>query len=86
MADKPDSMNIFQKTAVFLLRIMGSAIAVIGAIGPGCVTSVTILGHGMPEYAPPTDRWAASVVWLIGGVVLVLVSKPIGRWIGTGLD
>jgi hypothetical protein len=77
-------MNNYQKTAAFILRIAGCVLAFVGAMGPTYIACMRALGRTTPEYS--SDRWAASIMWSVGGVVLVLLSKPLGRLLGRGLD
>jgi hypothetical protein len=77
-------MNPWQKAAALVLRMAGSVIAVTGAMGPLYVAVISVLGGHAPLY--PADRWVGSVVWLLGGVVLVALSRPLGRLLGRGLD
>jgi len=84
MIDKTDEMNVFQKTATLIARLVGCAIAAVGVIGPAWVIALKILGAYNGHV--PVGGWAASLAWVVGGIGLILISKPIGRWIGSGLD
>ena len=77
-------MNAYQKTAIVVLRVLGSGVAMMGAVGPAYIGAMRVIGHATEEY--PSDRWAASVLWTLGGVTLVLLSKPLGCLLGSGLD
>jgi hypothetical protein len=77
-------MNAYQKAATFVLRIVGCVLTVVGATGPSYVLCVGLISGNSPQY--PLERWVASIVWTAGGVVLVLLSKLIGRLLGHGLD
>jgi hypothetical protein len=77
-------MNQYQKAATLVVRVVGSIVAVVGLMGPFYITVLQIAGQAAPAY--PTERWAGSIVWLLGGVILALASKPIGRRLGGGLE
>jgi hypothetical protein len=77
-------MNVYQKTATFMLRIVGCALAVVGALGPAYIGFLRAIGRDAPQYS--SERWAGSVLWGVGGLLLVLLSKPLGRLLGRGLD
>jgi hypothetical protein len=77
-------MNPYQKFGTFLVRIVGLFVALIGVYGPiyGAVSKG--LGRGLPSY--PVERWVASLIWAVSGVVLLLAGKPIGRLLGRDLE
>jgi len=78
-------MNAYQKTATFVLRIAGCALAAIGAMGLIYVVAA-VRATGQAPSTDSSDRLVASLVWLGGGLVMLLFSKPIGRLLGRGLD
>jgi hypothetical protein len=87
MNDKPDGkdhfyMNAYQKAATLVLRLVGSALAAIGAIGPIAIAATKAIGQDSPS----SGRWAGSAMWFIGGILLILLSKTLGRMLGSGLD
>ena len=69
-------MNVFQKTGVFVVRFSGTAMIALSVVG--LVNSAILRPVG--EYI------LSSLFWIIAGVFLVLVSKPLGRSMGDGLD
>jgi len=77
-------MNPYQKAATLALRLFGTLLAVRGASGPVCIALDRTIGGDWPYYG--SDRWTGSVVWFVAGCALVLLSKPIGRLFGSGLD
>jgi hypothetical protein len=66
-------MNNYQRVAIFLTRIAGALIA-----------STTVIGLALTERH--SIRWWDSIIWFIVGVLLIFLSKPIGEWLGSGLD
>ncbi len=77
-------MNAYQKVATLLLRLVGLVVLVIGAAGICWVGLMGALGFEVPTY--PSSRYASSLFWIVGGLVLTLISKPLGRVLGHGLD
>jgi hypothetical protein len=77
-------MNQYQKAAALVTRILGCVVAMVGLIGPLYITALQIAGQ--PTLAYPKERWVGSVAWVIGGIILVLASKRIGRRLGGGLE
>jgi hypothetical protein len=77
-------MNVYQKAAIFILRLTGFVVALVGALGPIGLLAVSVAGGGTSSY--PAARWVGSAMWFVGGVVLVLMAKTIGRLLGRGLD
>jgi len=77
-------MNQYQKLATLFLRLFGTAIAVVGIMGPIYIGLLVVLGKDTPTYG--LDRWAGSILWAIAGILLVRFSKNLGRVFGRGLD
>lgn len=75
-------MNQSQRLAALILRLVGFAVAFIGIEGP-VYAGIAYLVAGTKIAG---ERWAGSGVWAVCGILLVLVSKPLGRLIGSDLD
>ena len=87
--NKPDGkvdfcMNTYQKTAIFVLRIAGCALAIVGAMG--LIYFLARRAAGQSPSADLSDRLLASIVYLGCGLLVLFLSKPIGRLLGRGLD
>ena len=76
-------MNHYQNLAALLLRIVGSAIAIIGVMGPLYTGIVIVFGSVAPTYS--REQWAGSFIWAIIGTLLVVFAKQLGRLFGRGL-
>ena len=76
-------MNAYQKAATLALRMFGSLVALHGASGPIYIVVDRAIGESWRDVP---GRWSASAIWLVAGVVLVLLSKPLGRLFGSRLD
>ncbi|MEL7296965.1 MAG: hypothetical protein AAGJ86_04835 [Pseudomonadota bacterium] len=72
----------YQHLAVFLLRLTGFALAFAGIGQLLLLTIGMLIGGDFPSLfaAIPGLRLA------IPGVVLLLIAKPAGQWLGRGLD
>ena len=77
-------MTQYQKAATLVVRIIGVLITLAGLAGPLYKLVLEISGQPVP--ARVNERWAASVTWVIGGVVLTLLSKVLGKRLGQGLE
>jgi len=77
-------MNQYQKAAALVLRIVGTVMALIGAIGPLYVGALQAMGQNTHAY--PKERLLGSIAWLIGGLALTAGAKPLGRRLGGGLE
>ncbi|PYQ63180.1 MAG: hypothetical protein DMF53_10905 [Acidobacteria bacterium] len=77
-------MNSFQKAGVLIIRFMGAIIAAVGLLGPLYAAFTKAIGKHVPDY--PDERWIGSIVWAVGGIVLVFAAKPLGRLLGRGLE
>ncbi len=80
----PIAMNSFQKLSVFFLRIIGSILASVGVVG--LIFLLILWSMGMPTIEYSGARLIASIVWAVAGIALVAFSKPLGRFLGGGLD
>jgi hypothetical protein len=77
-------MNVFQKSAICLLRVVGVTLTVIGAVG--LVVFLLPKTPAQLRAIQPPQRWDQSAPWVLAGLVSILISRPVGRWIGRGLD
>ena len=68
-------MTLSQKAGVVVIRALGAAMI---------VPSIMLLALAVVRRNE--GLFVTSLFWVTGGVLLVLVSKPLGRWIGAGLD
>lgn len=84
VADEPKRLNSFQKTGVFLTRIVGLLAVLIGLLGLGYFAGVRFELMAAAPYRPPS--LIGSLLWLAVGVILLRMSIPVGRWLGRGLD
>ena len=79
-----DEMNQYQKLAALLIRLIGTAIAVVGMMGPLYIGILVALGKHFPTYS--LERWMGSVVWAVSGILMIIFSKNLGRLFGRGLS
>jgi len=77
-------MSIFEKIAVFLLRLVGLWGIIMGL--QSIVWSVLSL-FGVSGKAEYGSAWAiAAGVYLVGGILLFVFSRRLGRLVGRGLQ
>jgi hypothetical protein len=77
-------MTHFQKIAILLVRFIATIAVVLGLLGLfyGAVLST----YGAPMTGQQSERWISSF-WYIGlGLALFLGSRPLGRFLGRGLE
>lgn len=77
-------MNMFQKIAVLIVRIVGCVIAILALFTPLYFSVLSYTGRTGPGFA--LDVWTPSMIQFLVGALLVLASKPIGKFLGFGLD
>jgi hypothetical protein len=77
-------MTMYQKTAVFILRLVGAVWTIWFAFIWGMYGVMVAFGLEVPHY--PLHTILGNVGYVILGIFLVAVSKPLGRVIGKGLD
>jgi hypothetical protein len=76
-------MNHYQKLAVLLVRCAGAAIAALGLFGAIYGFVVSVGAELRPDQA---ERFHASFWYVLFGLVLFLLGRPLGRWLGRGLE
>ena len=74
-------MNQYQKTAIFIVRLAGSVISMFGSMG---LLYIAFFGMSAPSHGH--DRVVGSFVWVLVGALLVIFAKPLGLFLGRGLD
>jgi hypothetical protein len=77
-------MNHYQKLATFLLRLAGTGIAALGLLG--LAYGGSLLARGTSFSAYDWQRFNAGFWYLLGGSLLGLLGRPIGRLLGRNLD
>lgn len=78
------AMNHYQKIAIVLVRTAGAAAAAVGMLG--FVYGTTLVMRGAPLSPDQAERYGSSVWYVVFGLVLFLVARPLGRLLGRGLD
>lgn len=76
-------MTEHQKLAVLLLRIVGAGWATLIFVGLSMFGIESLLGVQVQHY--PAHTVIGNVAYVVVGVLLVLLSKPLGRLLGRGL-
>jgi hypothetical protein len=77
-------MNHYQRMAILLVRLMATVAIVLGLLG--LLYGAVLLTYGPPFTAQQSERWVASL-WYIGlGLALFVGSRPLGRFLGRGLE
>ena len=77
-------MNHYQRVGVFTLRIVGLLIVVIGLMGAMYALAARA---GMIRVGPSDpSSMGNSFLWMACGVALIILARPVGRFLGKGLD
>jgi hypothetical protein len=76
-------MNHYQKVGTVLIRAAGIATAALGVFG--FLYGVGLMVRGIQLTAEQADRFGGSVWYVVFGVVLYLLGRPLGRLVGRGL-
>lgn len=77
-------MNQYQRAAALVIRIFGCALIAWAAVGPFYVLILWVLWRVPPVYSK--DHLSGTAWWLFLGVLLISISKPLGRLLGRGLE
>jgi hypothetical protein len=77
-------MNQAQRTAALVVRLAGFAVLVIGLLT--LVNALIVLVRlGTLAGLPGQELWSA-VIRVLFGLLLIGIGKPIGEWLGRGLE
>jgi hypothetical protein len=77
-------VNLYQQLGAFLFRLAGCVLPAVGLAGLLYVVVLLLAGQDISIY--PTGRGVASVLWVLLGFTVILVSNPLGRLVGKGLE
>lgn len=77
-------MTTYQRTAVFILRLVGIVWAAFFAFMWVVYAVELALNIEMQHY--PAHMIIGNVGYVVLGIAIAAASKPLGRWIGSGLD
>ena len=79
-------MNIFQKIAAFLIRLLGFLSALTGILG---FIYYALLYYGIgtieTESSAKTDLFSC-IFYTVLGMILYIISKPLGKFLGAGFE
>ena len=79
-------MSQYQRIAILVLRLATFLSLVIGAAGI-LYWLLAIAIHGGRIVTPDArQRFLGAVFYLVLGAVGLAVARPVGRWLGRGLD
>ncbi len=77
-------MNHYQKVAIVLIRAAGITAVALGVFG--FLYGAGLLARGASLTAEQADRFGGSVWYVVFGLALYLLGRPLGRLVGRGLD
>jgi hypothetical protein len=76
-------MTEHQKLAVLILRIVGAGWATLIAVGLSMLGIESALGVEVRHYSALTV--IGNIAYIVLGLLLVLLSKPLGKLLGRGI-
>jgi hypothetical protein len=77
-------MNHYQRIAILLVRLTATIVFALGLMGLFYGAALSTYGAAMTEQQ--SERWIGSF-WYIGfGLAIFVVSRPLGRFLGRGLE
>jgi hypothetical protein len=77
-------LNTYQKSAVFILRLASVCWTLFFAFAWSLYGIEALIGIEVQHYS--THNVIGSAGYIALGIVVILASKPLGRFIGRGLD
>ena len=72
-------MNVYQKSATVALRVGGCLMLIMGIMGFAVLLLELWFRAG-------NRQWFASFIWLLFGILVILLSERMGKWIGSDMD
>ncbi len=80
-------MNPYQKSAVLVIKLAAAYLALTSFV----VIAIDLLERTSSTRLPPPVSYSAAplyrnAIWVVLGLFLWLFAKPLGRWLGKGLD
>ena len=79
-----ESMNHYQEVATVLIRAAGVAAVALGVFG--FLYGMALVARGTHLTPEQEDRFGGSVGYVVFGIALYLLGRPLGRLAGRGLD
>lgn len=76
-------MNTYQKAAIFILRLAGVCWTVFFAFIWSVYAIEVLVGIEVQHY--PTHTIIGNLGYIVLGIVVIVASKPLGRFIGRDL-
>jgi hypothetical protein len=76
-------MTEHQKLATLILRIIGAGWATLIVVGISMLGIESAMGIQVQHY--PTHTVIGNVAYIVMGLLLVFLSKPLGKLLGRGL-
>jgi hypothetical protein len=77
-------MNHYQKLAIVLIRFAGCAAVAVGLLG--FVYGAALMARGASLSPEQAERFGSSAWYVVFGLILFLLGRPLGRLLGRGLD
>ena len=79
-------MNHYSKLSVMIIRLVGVLSFLVGFMGLVYgVLAGTLLSTNNPEYTLRSARLVSAGIFILVGVIVYLLGKPIGRIVGRGI-
>ena len=76
-------MTEHQKLAVLILRIIGAGWTILIAVGLSMLGIESAMGIQVQHY--PAHTVVGNIVYIVMGLLLVTLSKPLGKLLGRGI-
>jgi hypothetical protein len=79
-----EAMNHYQKLAIVLVRCAGAGAVALGVLG--FVYGAALVARGTSLSPDQAERFGSSVWYVVFGLVLFLLARPLGRLLGRRLE
>jgi hypothetical protein len=76
-------MNPYQKFGIFLARVVGTVVVLMG--GVSLFYAAVLKGFGRLPHLT-VEQWVSNSIWTVGGIVLLLGGNLLGRFLGRDLE
>ena len=77
-------MNHYQKIAILLVRFAGAGSIAVGFLG--FIYGAVLVARRVTLSPEQTERFGSSIWYIVFGLIIFFLARPVGRLLGRGLD
>ena len=77
-------MNQYQRIGTFIIRVVGLVVCAVGLMGLIHILFLQVFGGDSSSI--PEQRRIASAIWAAFGLLLLVLARRLGEFLGRGLE